>query len=85
MTEALAGLAEQGLGVAWLPDSSFGPGPPSAALVPAGDASWDVEVLDPRVSREGQPAAGARHGCGTADRAPMSTRRCVAPHRRMTN
>ncbi len=43
MTEALAGLAEQGLGVAWLPDSSFGPGR-LGGLVPAGDASWDVEV-----------------------------------------
>jgi DNA-binding transcriptional LysR family regulator len=43
MTEALAGLAEQGLGVAWLPDSSFEHGR-LKCLVPAGDATWNAEV-----------------------------------------
>jgi LysR family transcriptional regulator, hypochlorite-specific transcription factor HypT len=43
MTEALAGFAAQGLGVAWLPDSSFGQGR-LPELVAAGDASWNVEV-----------------------------------------
>jgi DNA-binding transcriptional LysR family regulator len=43
MTEALAAFAEQGLGIAWLPDSSFGHGR-LADLVAAGNASWNVEV-----------------------------------------
>jgi LysR family transcriptional regulator, hypochlorite-specific transcription factor HypT len=43
MTEALAGLAEQGLGVAWLPDSSFEHGR-LKGLVPAGDTTWNAEV-----------------------------------------
>jgi DNA-binding transcriptional LysR family regulator len=43
MTEALGGLAECGLGVAWLPDSSL-EHERFSNLVSAGDASWNVEV-----------------------------------------
>jgi DNA-binding transcriptional LysR family regulator len=43
MTEALGGLAERGLGVAWLPDSSFEHGR-LKSLVAAGDATWNAEV-----------------------------------------
>ncbi len=43
MTDALAGLAEQGLGVAWLPDSSFEHGR-FKGLVPAGDSSWNADM-----------------------------------------
>jgi len=43
MTEALAGLAQQGLGVVWLPDSSLENGR-LRDLVFAGDTSWNAEV-----------------------------------------
>ena len=70
MTEALAGLAEQGLGVAWLPDSSFGPGR-LGGLVPAGDASWNVEVSI-RAYRAKANLRPALDRCGSGS-APMST------------
>lgn len=43
MTDVLGDLASQGLGVAWLPDSSFVAGR-LADLVPVGEGAWDVEV-----------------------------------------
>jgi DNA-binding transcriptional LysR family regulator len=43
MTEALGALAEQGMGVAWLPDSSLDHGR-GKSLVFAGDAGWNAEV-----------------------------------------
>lgn len=43
MSEVLGGLALEGLGVAWLPDSSFCGGHFNG-LVPLGDGQWDVEV-----------------------------------------
>jgi DNA-binding transcriptional LysR family regulator len=43
MTEALGGLAEQGLGVVWLPDSSLEHGR-LKSLVFAGDSGWNAEV-----------------------------------------
>ncbi|QNK68826.1 LysR family transcriptional regulator [Variovorax sp. PAMC26660] len=43
MTDVLGDLASQGMGIAWLPDSSFVSGR-LADLVPVGDGAWDVEV-----------------------------------------
>ncbi|SCX56700.1 LysR family transcriptional regulator [Variovorax sp. EL159] len=43
MTDVLGDLASQGMGIAWLPDSSFVSGR-LADLVPVGDGTWDVEV-----------------------------------------
>ncbi len=43
MTDVLGDLALQGMGIAWLPDSSFVSGR-LAELVPVGDGAWDVEV-----------------------------------------
>ncbi|MCR6477454.1 LysR family transcriptional regulator [Variovorax sp. ZS18.2.2] len=43
MTDVLGDLASQGMGIAWLPDSSFVSGR-LAGLVPVGDGAWDVEV-----------------------------------------
>lgn len=43
MTEVLAGLACQGLGVSWLPDSSFADGR-MGQLQPLGDGQFDVEI-----------------------------------------
>lgn len=43
MSDVLGDLAEQGFGVAWLPDSSFENGR-RAGLLPLGDGEWDIEV-----------------------------------------
>lgn len=43
MTDVLGDLALQGLGIAWLPDSSFVSGR-LEGLVPIGDCAWDIEV-----------------------------------------
>jgi LysR family transcriptional regulator, hypochlorite-specific transcription factor HypT len=43
MTDVLGDLALQGMGIAWLPDSSFVSGW-LAGLVPVGDGAWDIEV-----------------------------------------
>lgn len=43
MTDVLGDLALQGMGIAWLPDSSFVSGR-LAELVAVGDGAWDVEV-----------------------------------------
>ena len=43
MSDLLGELALQGLGVAWLPASSFSGGR-LAGLVPVGDGAWDVEI-----------------------------------------
>ena len=43
LSDVLGDLAEQGFGVAWLPDSSFQRGR-REALVPVGEGEWDVEV-----------------------------------------
>jgi LysR family transcriptional regulator, hypochlorite-specific transcription factor HypT len=43
MTDVLADLAVQGLGVAWLPDSSFMQGQ-LGDLEPVGGGTWDVDV-----------------------------------------
>jgi DNA-binding transcriptional LysR family regulator len=43
MSDLLGELAVQGMGVAWLPDSSFSGGR-LAGLVPIGDGGWDVDV-----------------------------------------
>lgn len=43
MTDVLGDLALQGMGIAWLPDSSFVSGR-LAGLVPVGDGAWDIEV-----------------------------------------
>ena len=43
MTDVLGDLALQGMGVAWLPDSSFVSGR-LKELVPLGEGAWDVEV-----------------------------------------
>ncbi len=43
MTDVLGDLALQGLGIAWLPDSSFVSGL-LAGLVAVGDGAWEVEV-----------------------------------------
>jgi len=43
MTDILADLACQGMGIAWLPDSSFGPGR-LQNLVAIGEGAWDIEV-----------------------------------------
>lgn len=43
VTDILADLASKGLGIAWLPDSTFGSGR-FQNLVPIGDGVWDIEV-----------------------------------------
>lgn len=43
MTDVLASMAQQGLGIAWLPDSSFVDGR-YADLVPVSPGQWGVEV-----------------------------------------
>lgn len=43
MTDVLGELASQGMGIAWLPDSSFLAGQ-LQGLVPVGDGAWDIEV-----------------------------------------
>jgi LysR family transcriptional regulator, hypochlorite-specific transcription factor HypT len=43
MSDLLGEFAVRGLGVAWLPDSSFSEGR-LAGLVPLGEGAWDVEV-----------------------------------------
>ena len=43
MTDVLGDLALNGVGIAWLPESSFVSGR-LAGLVPVGDGAWDIEV-----------------------------------------
>lgn len=43
MTDVLGDLALQGMGIAWLPQSSFVSGR-LAGLVPVGDGAWDIDV-----------------------------------------
>ena len=43
MTDVLGDLALQGMGIAWLPDSSFVSGR-LAGLVAIGDGAWDIGV-----------------------------------------
>jgi DNA-binding transcriptional LysR family regulator len=43
MSDVLGDLAEQGFGVAWLPESSFRRGR-LGSLVPVGEGEWDIEV-----------------------------------------
>ena len=43
MTDVLGDLALQGMGIAWLPDSSFVSGR-LAGLLPVGDGAWDIDV-----------------------------------------
>ncbi len=43
MTDVLGDLALHGMGIAWLPDSSFVSGR-LAGLVPVGDGAWDIDV-----------------------------------------
>ena len=43
MSDVLGDLAQQGLGVAWLPDSSFARGR-LQGLVSVGDGEWDIDV-----------------------------------------
>lgn len=43
MTDVLGDLALHGMGIAWLPDSSFVSGR-LGGLVPVGDGAWDIDV-----------------------------------------
>jgi DNA-binding transcriptional LysR family regulator len=43
MSDVLGDLAEQGFGIAWLPDSSFQRGR-LQGLVAVGEGEWDIEV-----------------------------------------
>lgn len=75
MTEALGCLAEKGLGVAWLPDSSLEHGR-FDGLVFAGDSGWNAEVS----IRAYRSRANARPAVGTLwDRIIQSTAPCDAP------
>ncbi len=56
MTDILASLASQGMGIAWLPASAFAAGRLDN-LVAVGDGAWDIEVAIVAYRTRGNPRA----------------------------